>query len=71
VEQELEEWQAQRKLRKRSFREPWRSVSFAAGLAFLATSWLLPESVANVAELVLAVLTIGSVYAGWRRPKTV
>jgi hypothetical protein len=70
VEQEVEEWNAARKIRKRSFREPWRSVSLAAGLGFMATSWMLPEDVAGIAEAALAVLTIGSIYAGWRRPKT-
>jgi len=69
VEQEIEEWNEVRKIRRRSFREPWRSVSIVAGLAFVATSWMLPEDVANVAQIPLAILTIGSIYAGWRRRK--
>jgi hypothetical protein len=71
VEQEIEEWNAARKIRRRSFREPWRSVSFAAGLGFVATSWMLPENVANIAEVALGVLSIGSFCAGWRKPKPV
>jgi hypothetical protein len=66
VEQELEQWNAARKVRKRSFREPWRSVSIAAGLGFVATSWLLPDSVADVAQVALGVLSAGSFIAGWR-----
>jgi hypothetical protein len=70
IEQELEEWNRARKIRKRSFREPWRSVSIAAGLGFAATSWVLPDSVANVTQLALGVLTVGSIYAGWRGRNT-
>jgi hypothetical protein len=71
VEQELEEWKEARKIHRRSFREPWRSVSIVAGLAFVATSWMLPEDVANVAQIPLAILTIGSILAGWRQKKPV
>jgi hypothetical protein len=70
LEEELQEWKAARKRRKRSFREPWRSVSIAAGLGFAATSWIVPDSVANVTEVALGVLTAGSLYAGWRGRKT-
>jgi hypothetical protein len=70
LEQELEEWKAARKRHKRSFREPWRSVSIAAGLGFAATSWIVPDSVANVTEVALGVLTAGSLYAGWRGRKS-
>jgi hypothetical protein len=66
VEQELEQWKEARKVRKRSFREPWRSVSIVAGLGFLATSWILPDSVAYVGQVALGVLTAGSFIAGWR-----
>ncbi|HEY5047348.1 MAG TPA: hypothetical protein VII49_04940 [Rhizomicrobium sp.] len=69
LDQELEDWNKARKTRRRSFREPWRSVSIAAGLGFLATSWMLPESVANVAQITLGVLSAGSFYAGWRARK--
>jgi hypothetical protein len=70
LEQELEEWKAARKRHKRSFREPWRTVSIVAGLGFAATSWMVPGSVANVTEVALGVLTAGSIYAGWRGRKT-
>ncbi len=70
VEQEVQQWNEARKTRKRSFREPWRSVSIVAGLGFVATSWILPDTVANVAQLALGVLTVGSFYAGWRAKKT-
>jgi hypothetical protein len=66
VEQELEQWKAARKVRKRSFREPWRSVSIVAGVAFVTTSWMLPDSVSLVAQLALGVLSLGSFLAGWR-----
>jgi len=68
-EQELEESKAAHKRHERSFREPWRSVSIAAGLGFAATSWMVPGSVANVTEIALGVLTAGSLYAGWRGRK--
>ncbi len=70
VEQELEEWKKARRIRKRSFREPWRTVSIVAGIAFAPSSFLLPPDVATVADLALGVLTIGSIYAGWRQRKT-
>jgi len=66
VEQELEQWKESRKIRKRSFREPWRSVSIVAGLGFVATSWMLPDSVSLVAQIALGVLSLGSFIAGWR-----
>jgi hypothetical protein len=69
VEQEIEGWNAARKQHRRSVREPWRTVSIVAGLAFVATSWLVPASVANVAEIALGVLSAGSLYAGWRARK--
>ena len=70
LEQELKEWKEARRRHKRSFREPWRSVSIVAGLGFAATSWIVPDSVADVTELALGVLTVGSFYAGWRGRKT-
>jgi hypothetical protein len=69
VEQEIAEWKESPKIRKRSFREPWRSVSIVAGVAFAATSWIVPQEVANVASIGLGVLTAGSIYAGWRGRK--
>jgi hypothetical protein len=70
VDEELEQWKESRKIRKRSFREPWRSVSIVAGLGFVATSWMVPDTVANVTQLALGVLSAGSFIAGWRARKT-
>ena len=67
VDRELEEWKEARKIRKRSFREPWRSVCIAATLGFGLSSWLLPDSVANVAELVTTGLAVASFIAGYRK----
>ncbi len=67
VDRELEEWKALRKVRKRSFREPWRSVSIAAAVGFGAGSLLLPDSVAWIAQLVTAGLSLAAIVAGYRR----
>lgn len=69
VEQELEEWKETRRIKKRSFREPWRTVSIAAGIALAPTSFLAPPDVVTIADLALGVLSIGSLYAGWRGRK--
>ena len=69
VDDEVEQWKEQRKIRKRSFREPWRSVSIVAGLGFVATSWMVPDTVADVTQLALGVLSAGSFIAGWRARK--
>ena len=69
VEQELEEWKETRKIKKRSFREPWRTVSIVAGIALAPTSFLAPPEVVTIADLALGVLSIGSLYAGWRGKK--
>jgi hypothetical protein len=66
-DRDLEEWKAARKVRKRSFREPWRSVCIAATLMFGVSSWLLPDSVADVAELVTMGLAAASLFAGLRK----
>ena len=52
IDLEIAEWKAARKLKKRSFREPWRSVAIAATLMFGTASWLLPDSVADIVQLV-------------------
>jgi hypothetical protein len=67
VDRDVAEWKAARKIRKRSFREPWRSASIACTLGFGAASWLLPESVASIAQLVTTALGAASLYAGLRR----
>jgi hypothetical protein len=67
VERELAEWKAMRKLRKRSFREPWRSVSIAALLGFGASTWLLPDSVADIAQFVTLGLSAAAFFAGFRK----
>jgi hypothetical protein len=70
VEQELEEWKEARRIKKRSFREPWRTVSIVAGIALAPTSFMAPPGVAAIADVALGVLTLGSLYAGWRGRKT-
>ena len=67
VDREVEEWNVARKIRKRSFREPWRSVCIAASLMFGLSSWLLPDSVADVAQLVTMGLAAASLFAGLRK----
>ena len=69
VDQELEEWKASRKIQKRSFREPWRTLAIASTIGFGASSWLLPDSVADVAQLVTAALCAASFFAGFRMPQ--
>lgn len=67
VDREVKEWKAMRKIRKRSFREPWRSVCIAASIGFGVSSWILPDSVETVAQLVTAGLTAASFFAGYRK----
>ncbi|MGA7676653.1 MAG: hypothetical protein WCA78_16600 [Rhizomicrobium sp.] len=66
-DRDLAEWKAMRKVRKRSFREPWRSVCIAATIMFGLSTWLLPDSVATIAELVTTGLAIASLFAGFRK----
>ena len=68
MEREIAAWNTARKQRRRALREPWRSVSIVAGIGFGLSSWLLPDSVANVAELVTLGLSIASFAAAWRKP---
>jgi hypothetical protein len=70
VDRELEEWKAARKLYRRSFREPWRTLAIATSIGFGLSFWLLPDSVADVVQYVTAGLTLASVFAGMRRPKS-
>jgi hypothetical protein len=67
VDRDVAEWKAARKVRKRSFREPWRSVCIAATLGFGVSSWLLPDSVADIAQLVTMCLAAASFFAGFRK----
>ena len=67
VDRDVKEWNAARKVRKRSFREPWRSVCIAATLMFGVSSWLLPDSVAEIAQLVTLGLAAASFFAGFRK----
>jgi len=69
VDEEIDQWKETRKIIKRSFREPWRSVSIVAGLGFVATSWMVPDTVADVTQVALGVLSAGSFIAGWRARK--
>jgi len=66
-DRDLAEWKAMRKVRKRSFREPWRSVCIAGVILFGLSTWLLPDSVANVADLVTTGLAAASFFAGYRK----
>jgi hypothetical protein len=66
VDRELEEWKAARKLQRRSFREPWRTLAIASAVGFGLSSWLLPDSVASVTELVTGALGGASFFAGFR-----
>jgi hypothetical protein len=67
VARDIEQWNALRKAKKRSFREPWRSVAIAASAMFGLSLWLLPDSVATIAEIVTSGLTIMSIAAGMRK----
>jgi hypothetical protein len=67
IDREIDDWKTMRKIKKRSFREPWRSVSIAAGIGFGAGSWLLPDSVSTLVQLVTAGLALASFAAGYRR----
>jgi hypothetical protein len=66
VDRELEEWKAARKAHKHSFREPWRSLAMSSAVGFGLSSWLLPDAVANIAELVTGGLGAASFFAGFR-----
>ena len=66
VDRELEEWKAERKRHKRSFREPWRTLSIVCTLGFGLSSWLLPDLVADIAQLVTGGLGAASLFAGLR-----
>jgi hypothetical protein len=68
VDRELEEWKAARKIGKRSFREPWRTLAIAATVGFGLSSWLLPDSVADVAQYLTLALCAASFFAGFRKP---
>lgn len=70
VDRELDEWRAARKLMRRSFREPWRTLAIATSIGFGLSFWLLPDSVADVVQYLTAGLTLASVFAGMRRPKS-
>lgn len=67
IDLEIAEWNRQRKARTRRFREPWRSFSIAAALGFGASEWLLPDSVARIADLVSFGLFAVSLIVGFRR----
>lgn len=68
LKREIESWNKERKLRRRALREPWRSVSIVAGIGFGLSSWLLPDAVANIADLVTGGLTVAAFAAALRRP---
>ena len=66
VDRELEEWKAARRAHKGSFREPWRSLALTSAIGFGLSSWFLPDSVANIGELVTGGLGAASLFAGIR-----
>lgn len=67
LKRDIADYKAMRKIKKRSFREPWRSVSIASAIGFGLSSWLLPDSVDNIAQLITLGLTLASFYAGYRK----
>jgi deferrochelatase/peroxidase EfeB len=69
VDAELEQWKALRKARRRSFREPWRTAAIVSTVGLGLSSWLLPDSVSTVAELITGGLSVGSLVAGLRRSR--
>jgi hypothetical protein len=70
VDAEVEQWNALRKARKRSFREPWRTLSIVAAIGFGLSSWLLPDSVSNITDLITGGLGVAALVAGFRAPPT-
>ena len=68
VDAELAAWNAGRKARKRSFREPWRTVSIVTSAGFFVSAGLLPSSVAHVTDYVCLGLSAASILAGYRKP---
>jgi hypothetical protein len=71
VGKDFEEWKVVRKTQRRTSREPWRSVSIVAGIGFGLSSWILPDTVAQVAQAVTTGLAGASFLAGYRRTPTV
>jgi hypothetical protein len=70
VDAEVAEWNALRKAKRRSFREPWRTTSIVAGVGFGLSSWLLPDSVADIAQLVSGGLALAAFVVGFRPQST-
>ena len=66
VDRELKEWNETRKRQRRTFREPWRTLSIATTLGFGASFWLLPDSVADVVQYVTGGLAVATFIAGFR-----
>jgi hypothetical protein len=69
VDAEVEQWNAVRKARKRSFREPWRTAAIVSTIGFGLSSWLLPDDVSMIVDLITGGLAVGSIIAGVRTPK--
>jgi hypothetical protein len=67
VERDIENWNAMRKAKKRSFREPWRSFAIAASVMFVGAPFLLPGSVSAIVDILTTGLAIASFAAGWRK----
>jgi hypothetical protein len=66
---ELESW---KKARRKSYRLPWRQLSWLASLFFGIGAWVLPDTVNDNVQWVLYALMAASFYAGFvaRRAKS-
>jgi hypothetical protein len=69
MERELKDWNRARKARVRLLAEPWRSLSIAASVGFGISSWVLPDSIQDIVQIVLGILMAGGLIAGRRKSK--
>jgi hypothetical protein len=69
MERELKDWNRARKARVRLLAEPWRSLSIAASVGFGVSSWVLPDSIQDIVQIVLGILMAGGLVAGRRKSK--
>lgn len=69
MDRELEQWTKPQKSRARLLAEPWRSLTIVASVGFGFSSWMLPDAVQDVTQVVMGVLTAGGLIAGRRKSK--